>query len=121
MLEMILFHASIKTTTYRKIYEIASDVKKDTNIIAVFLVGEMIYYDDLNMLNQDYRYRIANSQSEELAFDKITKDTTEQYLISSEAITEKSRDCMFPTLTKIESQQNISMIYPIIKAFSEQP
>ena len=121
MLEMILFHASIKTTTYRKIYEIASDVKKDTNIIAVFHVGEMIYYDDLNMLNLDYRYRIANSQSEVLAFDKITKDTTEQYLISSEAITEKSRDCMFPTLTKIESQQNISMIYPIIKAFSEQP
>ena len=72
------------------------------------------------ILNQDYRYRIANAQSEVLAFDKITKDKTEQYLISSEAITEKSRDCMFPTLTRIESQHNISMIYPIIKAFSEQ-
>lgn len=117
---MTMYHASIKTTTYRKIYELASEIRQNANIVAVFLVGEMIYYDDLNILNQDYRYRIANAQSEVLAFDKITKDKTEQYLISSEAITEKSRDCMFPTLTRIESQHNISMIYPIIKAFSEQ-
>lgn len=120
ILSMTMYHASIKTTIYRKIYELASEIKKNTNIVAVFLVGEMIYYDDLNMLNQDYRYRIANSQSEVLAFDKITKNQTEQYLISSEAITEKSKECMFPTLTKIESHQSNSMIYPIIKAFSEQ-
>ena len=120
ILSMTMYQASIKTTTYRKIYELASEIKKNTNIVAVFLVGEMIYYDDLNMLNQDYRYRIANSQSEVLAFDKITKNQTEQYLISSEAITEKSKECMFPTLTKIESHQSSSMIYPIIKAFSEQ-
>ena len=120
ILSMTMYHASIKTTTYRKIYELASEIKKNTNIVAVFLVGEMIYYDDPNILNQDYRYRIANSQSEVLAFDKITKDQTEQYLISSEAIIEKSKECMFPTLTKIESHQSSSMIYPIIKAFSEQ-
>ena len=120
VLSMTMYQASIKTTTYRKIYELASEIKKNTNIVAVFLVGEMIYYDDLNMLNQDYRYRISNSQSEVLAFDKITKNQTEQYLISSEAITDKSKECMFPTLTKIESHQSSSMIYPIIKAFSEQ-
>lgn len=120
ILSMTMYHASIKTTTYRKIHELASEIKKDANIVAVFLVGEMIYYDNLNMLNQDYRYRIANSQSEVLAFDKITKDKAEQYLISSEAIIENSKDCMFPTITKIESHQSISMIYPIIKAFSEQ-
>lgn len=120
ILSMTMYHASIKTTIYRKIYELASEIKKNTNIVAVFLVGEMIYYDDLNMLNQDYRYRIANSQLEVLAFDKITKNKAEQYLISSEAIIENSKDCMFPTITKIESHQSISMIYPIIKAFSEQ-
>lgn len=120
ILSMTMYQASIKTTTYRKIYELASEIKKNTNIVAVFLVGEMIYYDDLNMLNQDYRYRIANSQSEVLAFDKITKDKAEEYLISSEAIIDNSKDCMFPTLTEIESHQSSSMIYPIIKAFSEQ-
>lgn len=120
ILSMTMYHASIKTTTYRKIHELASEIKKNANIVAVFLVGEMIYYDNLNMLNQDYRYRIANSQSEVLAFDKITKDKVEQYLISSEAIIENSKDCMFPTMTKIESHQSISMNYPIIKAFSEQ-
>ncbi|MBO7186296.1 MAG: hypothetical protein J6V59_05295 [Alistipes sp.] len=120
ILSMTMYQASIKTTTYRKIYELASEIKKNTNIVAVFLVGEMIYYDDLNMLNQDYRYRIANLQSEVLAFDKITKDKAEEYLISSEAIIDNSKDCMFPTLTEIESHQSSSMIYPIIKAFSEQ-
>ena len=121
-LEMIMFHASIKTTTYRKIYEIASEIKKNSDIIAVFLVGEMIFYNDLNMLNQDYRFRIANSQSELLAFDKITKSETEQFFISSEAITKKSKDCLFPTLTKSELQnKSTSMLYPIIEAFSEQP
>lgn len=120
ILSMTMYHASIKTTTYRKIYELASEIKKNTNIVAVFLVGEMIYNEDLNMLNQDYRYRIANSQSQVLAFDKITKDKAEEYLISSEAIIDNSKDCMFPTLTEIESHQSSSMIYPIIKAFSEQ-
>lgn len=120
-LEMTMFHASIKTTTYRKIYEIASEIKKSSDIIAVFLVGEMIFYNDLNMLNQDYRYRVANSQSELLAFDKITKSETEQFFISSEAITKKSKDCLFPTLTKAEVHKSTSMLYPIIKAFSEQP
>lgn len=120
MLEMIMYHASIKTTTYRKINEIASIVKKDADIVAVFLVGEMIFYNDPNILNQDYRYRIVNSQSELLAFDKITKSETEQYFISSEAITENSKDCLFPTLTKTEAYKSTSMLYPIIKAFSEQ-
>lgn len=120
LLEMKMYHASIKSTTYRKINEIASEVKKNTDIVAVFLVGEMIFYNAPNILNQDYRYRIANSQSELLAFDKITNSETEQYFISSEAIIENSKDCMFPTMTKIESHQSISMIYPIIKAFSEQ-
>ncbi len=55
ILSMTMYHASIKTTTYRKIYELASEIKKNTNIVAVFLVGEMIYYDDPNILNQDYR------------------------------------------------------------------
>ena len=56
------------------------EIKKNTNIVAVFLVGEMIYYDDHNMLNQDYRYRIANSQSEVLTFDKITKILSKYFI-----------------------------------------
>lgn len=120
ILSMTMYHASIKTTTYRKIHEIASEIKTKTDIVAVFIVGEMLIYNNVKIFNKDYRYRVENSQSELLVFDKITKDDVEQYFISSEAITKKSKDCLFPTLTKAESHESTSFIYPIIKAFSEQ-
>ena len=120
ILSMTMYHASIKTTTYRKIHEIASEIKTKTDIVAVFIVGEMFIYNNVKIFNKDYRYRVENSQSELLVFDKITKDDVEQYFISSEAITKNSKDCLFPTLTKAESHESTSFIYPIIKAFSEQ-
>lgn len=120
ILSMTMYHASIKTTTYRKIHEIASEIKTKTDIVAVFIVGEMLIYNNVKIFNKDYRYRVENSQSELLVFDKITKDDVEQYFISSEAITKNSKDCLFPTLTKAESHESTSFIYPIIKAFSEQ-
>ncbi len=57
LLSMVMYHASIKTTTYRRIHEIAEEIKSGVPIVAVFYVSEMLIYDDLEILNQDYSYR----------------------------------------------------------------
>jgi hypothetical protein len=118
VLSMVMYDSSIKTTTYRKINEIASNIKSGADIIAVFLVGEMIYYNNPEMLNLDYRHRVKKIHSEMLSFNKVTKDGAVQYLISSEAILDNSKKCIFPTLTKVETDDSLSFVYPIIEAFS---
>ena len=119
VLSMLMYDASIKTTTYRKINEIASEIRTGANIVAIFYVGEMIYYNNLNLLNLDYRHRTKHIHSELLSFDLITQKNSAQYLISKEAVIEKSKNCLFPTLTKVETNNRSSFMYPIIKAFSE--
>jgi hypothetical protein len=119
VLSMLMYDASIKTTTYRKINEIAAEIRAGANIAAVFYVGEMIYYNDINLLNLDYRHRIKHMHSELLSFDLITKNDSAQYLVSKEAIIENSKDCLFPTLTKVKTKDGSSFMYPIINAFLE--
>ena len=112
VLSMLMYDASIKTTTYRKINEIAAEIRAGANIAAVFYVGEMIYYNDINLLNLDYRHRTKHIHSELLSFDLITKNDSAQYLVSKEAIIENSKDCLFPTLTKVKTKDGSSFIYP---------
>ena len=119
VLSMLMYDASIKTTTYRKINEIAAEIRAGANIAAVFYVGEMIYYNDINLLNLDYRHRIKHMHSELLSFDLITKNDSAQYLVSKEAIIENSKDCLFPTLTKVKTKDGSSFMHPIINAFLE--
>ena len=119
VLSMLMYDASIKTTTYRKINEIAAEIRAGANIAAVFYVGEMIYYNDINLLNLDYRHRIKHMHSELLSFDLITKNDSAQYLVSKEAIIENSKYCLFPTLTKVKTKDGSSFMYPIINAFLE--
>lgn len=119
ILSMFMYDASIKTTTYRKINEIASVIRTEANIAAIFYVGEMIYYNDPNLMNLDYRHRTKHIHSELLSFDLITKKDSAQYLISKEAVIEESKNCLFPTLTKVETDDNSSFMCPIMKAFSE--
>ena len=119
VLSMLMYDASIETTTYRKINEIAAEIRAGANIAAVFYVGEMIYYNDINLLNLDYRHRIKHMHSELLSFDLITKNDSAQYLVSKEAIIENSKDCLFPTLTKVKTKDGSSFMYPIINAFLE--
>lgn len=119
VLSMLMYDASIKTTTYRKINEIAAEIRAGANIAAVFYVGEMIYYNDINLLNLDYRHRTKHMHSELLSFDLITKIDSAQYLVSKEAIIENSKDCLFPTLTKVKTKDGSSFMHPIINAFLE--
>lgn len=119
VLSMFMYDASIKTTTYRKINEIASVIRTEANIAAIFYVGEMIYYNDPNLMNLDYRHRTKHIHSELLSFDLMTKKDSAQYLISKEAVIEESKNCLFPTITKVETDDNSSFMCPIMKAFSE--
>jgi hypothetical protein len=48
----------------------------------------------------------------------VTKESEEQYLISSEAIIDNVKDCVFPTLTRVETDDTFSFVSPIIEAFS---
>lgn len=118
ILYMVMYDSSVKTTTYRKINEIASDIKSGADIIAVFHVGEMIYYNNPELLNLDYRYRMMDTHTEMLSFNKVTKESEEQYLISSEALIDNVKDCVFPTLTRVETDDTFSFVLPIIEAFS---
>lgn len=118
ILSMVMYDSTIKTTTYRKINEIASDIKSGADIIAVFLVGEMICYNNPELFNLDYRYRIMDTHIEMLSFNKVTKEGAVQYLISSEAIMDNAKDCVFPTLTRVETDDTFSFVYPIVEAFS---
>lgn len=115
-LSMVMYYASIKTTTYRKIQEIAEEIKSGVPIIAVFYVGEMLIYDDPEILNQDYSYRRESAHSELLSFEKVTKDGAENYCISSEAVLEGKKDCRFPKLMKVETDDTISFMNPLVEA-----
>ena len=85
-------------------------------IVAVFYVCVMLIYDDPEILNQDYSYRRGSKHAELLSFEKVTKDGAENYCISSEAILEGKRDCRFPKLMKVETDDTISFMNPLVDA-----
>lgn len=119
VMSMVMYHASLKTTTYRKIHEIAEEIKNGEPIVAVFHVGEMLWYNNPEAFNQDYSYRSKREHSELLAFNVVTKEGSEFYGISSEALLEGKKDCLFPTLMKIDTDDTISFMNPLVKAFRE--
>lgn len=116
IISMVMYHASIKTTTYRKINEIAEEIRRGAAIVAVFHVCEMLVYEDPEIYNQDYSYRRTSEHTELLSFNKVTKDGAENYCISSEAILEGKRDCRFPKLIKVETDDTISYMNPLVEA-----
>lgn len=117
IISMMMYDAELKTTTYRKINEIAEDIKSGVTIVAVFHVSEMLIYQNIDVFNKDYSYRSKEEHSEILSFNIVTKDYSKQYCISSEAFTEEKEDCMFPHLTQVETDDSISFMNPIVQAF----
>lgn len=119
ILSMAMYNASIKTTTYRKINEIAKEIESGAPIVAVFHVCEMLCYNNPDAFEQDYSYRSKGEHSELLSFSIVTKDGCSSYYISSEAIMEEKKDCMFPILTKVETDDTISYMNPLVKALQK--
>ena len=62
-------------------------------------------------------YRSKNDHSELLSFNLVTKEGAAQYFISSDAILEKKKDCRYPTLKKVETDDSISFMNPLVEAF----
>ena len=117
IMSMVMYDASIKTTTYRKIHEISEDIKNGAPIVAVFHVCEMLCYNNPDAFNMDYSYRTQSEHTELLSFNIVTKEGASQYLISSESILEGKKDCTFPVLTRVETDDSISYMNPLVEAF----
>jgi len=114
---MVSYDASIKTTTYRKINEIAHEIRNGAPIVAVFHVSEMLLYNDPDAYNQDYSYRSQGEHTDLLSFNMVTKGGAANYCICSEALLEGKEDCLFPTLTKVDTAVSLSLINPLVEAF----
>ena len=114
---MVSYDASIKTTTYRKINEIAHEIRNGAPIVAVFHVSEMLLYNDPDAYNQDYSYRSQGEHTDLLSFNMVTKDGATNYCICSEALLEGKKDCLFPTLTKVDTAVSVSFLNPLVEAF----
>ena len=117
IMSMVMYHASIKTTTYRKIHEIAEEIKSGAPIVAIFHVCEMLIYNNSEAFNQDYSHRSRGDHSELLSFNKVTNEGATNYCISTDAILKRDKDCVFPTLAKVETDDTISFMNPLVEAF----
>lgn len=120
VLSMGMYDASLKTTTYRKIHEIADKIEKGESIVAVFHVCEMLCYNNPELFNQDYSYRSKSEHSELLWFNKVTREGCSSYCISSEAIIERNKDCRYPSLTRVVTDDSISYMKPLVEAFQNK-
>ena len=120
ILAMVMYHATLKTTTYRKIHEIAEEIKGGAPIVAVFHVCEMLAYEAPEAYNLDYMHRSKGAHAELLSFNKVTIEGAENYCISSEAILEGKKDSQFPILMKVETDDTISFMNPLVKAFESR-
>ena len=119
LLSMVMYDASIKTTTYRKIHEISEEIKNGAPIVAVFHVCEMLCYNNPDAFNLDYSYRTQSEHTELLTFNIVTNKGATQYCISCESILKGKKDCPFPTLTRVETDDSISYMNPLVEAFRE--
>ena len=120
VMSMVMYHASIKTTTYRKIHEIAEEIKSGAPIVAVFHVCEMLMYNNPEAYKQDYLHRSKSDHSELLLFEIVTRNGADSYCISSEAVLKGENDCMFPALVKVKTDDSISYMNPLVKAFQQK-
>ena len=120
ILSMVMYHATLKTTTYRKVHEIAEEIKGGSPIVAVFHVCEMLAYENPDVYNLDYMHRSRGAHTELLSFNKVTKDGAEYYCISREAILEGKKDSEFPTLMRVKTDDTISFMNPLVEAFASR-
>lgn len=114
---LVSYDASIKTTTYRKINEIARQIRNGAPIVAVFHVCEMVLYNDPDAYNQDYSYRSQGEHTDLLSFNMVTNGGAANYCINSEALLDGKEDCLFPTLIKVDTAVSLSFINPLVEAF----
>lgn len=116
-MQFISFDSSIKTTVYRKLYEIANRIEKE-GIIDVMYVGEMyIYENNKEILNLESRERIQYKNSEALMFCKSSYDL----INSSYAFDSNMLDDMGYIVSVLANKKNefksLAFMNPVINEF----
>lgn len=116
-MQFISFDSSIKTTIYRKMYEIANRIEVE-GIIKVLYVGEMyIYPNNQKILNMERRERIKYKNSESLIFFKSSHDlSTSSYSFDSDKINDMEY-IVSVLMKKDNAFNNLAFMNPIINEF----
>lgn len=116
-MQLISFDSSIKTTVYRKLYEIANRIEKE-DIIDVMYVGEMyIYKNTKEILNLESRERIIYKNSESLIFFKSSHDLTNCFYAFDSAMIDDMEYIVSVLSEKKDKFENLAFMNPIINEF----
>jgi hypothetical protein len=90
------YNASLRTTTYRFIHEIAEKIKSDKGIKAVMYITEMWLYSSLDVLNKSYE-------------ERVTTGAPTSYLVSH-LVTKEQELSVYVEEDKIDSQGYIKEV-----------
>lgn len=116
-MQIMSFESTIKTTTYRKLYEIASQIETE-GIKEVLYVGEMYGYPNTkSILNLESRERIKYMNSESLVFFRTGRDLiTESYSFDSDKVNDPKYVALILT-GQNDAIDNLAFMNPVIKEF----
>lgn len=114
--ELLTFGFSIKTTIYRKLYEISKRLESD-DIITVLLVTEMYMYDATKINNLDSRERTKYTKNEILAFYMVDNNLEIKIRVYD---TERIDDWEYLASVMVRESKNESLpnfMNPIVREF----
>lgn len=116
-MQFMSFESSIKTTIYRKLYEIANRIEVE-GIIEVLYVGEMYQYSNRqNILNMESRERIKYKNSESLIFFKSSHDLTNSSYSFDSAKVDDMEYVVSVLLDKDDTINNLAFMNPVVNEF----
>jgi len=117
-MQFMSFESSIKTTIYRKLYEIANRIEAE-GIVEIMYVGEMYQYAKKeNILNLESRERIRYMSSESLVFFKSSYDlNTSSYSFNSAKVDDVEYVASV-LVKKDNAYNNLAFMKPIINEFN---
>src|SRR5690606_13681027 len=116
-MQFMSFDSSIKTTVYRKLYEVANRIEKE-EIVDVMYVGEMYgYADRQQIINMEARERIEHATSELLVFFKTDQElNTRSYAFDTAHIDDM--EYIISVLYGADNQMNkLAFMIPVINEF----
>jgi len=116
-MEFTSFDSTIKTTTYRKVYEIANQIETE-DIKEVFYVGEMYGYPNTeDVVNLESRERVKYMTSESLIFFRSGRD---QVIKSFSFDSDKVNDPGYVASILVgqnDAVNNLAFMKPVINEF----
>lgn len=116
-MQIMSFESTIKTTTYRKLYEIANQIETE-DIKEVLYVGEMYRYPNTeHILNLESWERIKYMNSESLIFFKSGQDlVTKSYSFDSDKVNDP-KYVAFILVGQNDTINNLAFMNPVVNEF----